>query len=63
MLNTQKTLTGFIVLTLMLLLFFYQAAEANECLNCHTNPGKLIKITREIDKDRPVIESKSKGPG
>ncbi|WP_462324918.1 hypothetical protein [Desulfoplanes sp.] len=42
-----------------------QTAEAqSQCVLCHTSPVKLIKITREINKNNPVKENaKSKGEG
>ncbi len=42
-----------------------RTAEAeSQCVLCHTNPVKLIKITREIAKNRPPEEgTKSKGEG
>lgn len=47
-------------------LFWVQAAAAEEsqCIKCHTSSGKLIKITRGLDKYKAKpAESKSKGPG
>lgn len=38
-------------------------AQDSQCVQCHTSSGKLIKITRMLAKDRPVVESKSTGPG
>ena len=62
-LTIRKKLFPHIALLAIFCVFIYSTAKADECLNCHTSPGKLIKITREIEKSRPVIESKSKGPG
>jgi hypothetical protein len=42
------------------------AAGENRCFTCHTNPRKLIQITREIaeaNKGRPAKSSKSEGEG
>ena len=41
----------------------YATANDSQCIDCHTSARKLIKITREIAKTRPVIETKSKGLG
>ncbi len=41
----------------------YAAASDSQCIDCHTSARKLIKITREIAKTRPLVESKSKGLG
>lgn len=41
----------------------HSAEEENNCVACHTNPRKLIQITREIAKRKPPVESASKGPG
>ncbi|MBK5100378.1 MAG: hypothetical protein JJE15_05210 [Desulfobacteraceae bacterium] len=53
---------------LPLFLFFgkhtgHSAENENNCVACHTNPRKLIQITREIAKRNPPVESASKGPG
>jgi hypothetical protein len=54
------------------LLFFsqpviVQAAEGeNHCFSCHTNPRKLIQITRELsklDKNKPGASKETKGEG
>jgi hypothetical protein len=40
--------------------------EENQCFACHTNPGKLIEITRILAKDPDYQPSKSaliKGEG
>lgn len=34
-----------------------QASAESQCFDCHTNAGKLIQITREIVRMRPVIKS------
>jgi hypothetical protein len=42
------------------------AASENHCFICHTNPRKLIKITREIaaaNKGKPAKSSKTEGEG
>ena len=42
------------------------ADEENHCFTCHTNAGKLIKITREIakaDKDKPGGSAETEGEG
>ena len=47
-------------------LFWVHAAAAkdSQCVKCHTSSGKLIKITRSLDKYKTKpAESKSKGPG
>jgi hypothetical protein len=41
-------------------------ASENHCFTCHTNPRKLIQITREIakaNKDKPAKSSKIAGEG
>ncbi|BBO78226.1 hypothetical protein DSCW_56430 [Desulfosarcina widdelii] len=54
------------------LLFFsqpivVQAAEGeNHCFSCHTNPRKLIQITRELSKlakNKPGASKETKGEG
>jgi hypothetical protein len=42
---------------------FIAESLASQCIDCHNNPKKLIQITREIAKTRPVKESKSEGKG
>jgi hypothetical protein len=50
-----------------LIVSFYSLGDAwsqvtngeNHCFNCHTNPGKLIQITREIAKTRKGKQVKS----
>ena len=61
--KNSKLMVIFVVITLGGFFYSVYLAVANECLNCHTSPRKLIQITREIEKSRPVRESKSKGPG
>lgn len=42
------------------------AASENHCFTCHTNPRKLIQITREIakaNKGKPAKSSKTEGEG
>jgi hypothetical protein len=42
------------------------AAGENQCFTCHTNPRKLIQITREIAKAKkglPAKSSESEGEG
>ena len=42
------------------------AQKENHCFTCHTNPGKLISITREIaktDKSKPGGSPETKGEG
>jgi hypothetical protein len=42
------------------------AAAENHCFTCHTNPRKLIQITREIakaNKGKPAKSSKTEGEG
>jgi hypothetical protein len=42
------------------------AANENHCFTCHTNPRKLIQITREIakvNKGEPAKSSKTEGEG
>ncbi|MGD2036909.1 MAG: hypothetical protein PVH28_03435 [Desulfobacterales bacterium] len=42
------------------------AASENHCFTCHTNPRKLIQITREIakaNKGKPEKSSKTEGEG
>ena len=42
------------------------AAGENHCFTCHTNPRKLIQITREIakaNKGKPAKSSKTEGEG
>ena len=54
------------------LLFFSQpitvqaAEDENHCFTCHTNPRKLIQITREISKlatNKPGASKETKGEG
>ncbi len=42
------------------------AEQENHCFSCHTNPRKLIKITRNIaktDKGKPGASAETKGEG
>ncbi|MGD8837197.1 MAG: hypothetical protein PVJ84_12585 [Desulfobacteraceae bacterium] len=42
------------------------ATEKNHCFSCHTNPQKLIQITRQLEKVRKPTQAKStltKGEG
>jgi hypothetical protein len=42
------------------------AASENHCFTCHTNPRKLIQITREIakaNKGKSAKSSKTEGEG
>jgi hypothetical protein len=42
------------------------AQKENHCFTCHTNPRKLIAITREIaktNKDKPGGSPETKGEG
>ena len=44
----------------------FAAASENHCFTCHTNPRKLIQITREIakaNKGKPAKSSKTEGEG
>ena len=45
------------------LMGFIANTYANQCIECHNSPKKLIQITREIEKTRPAKETKSKGLG
>jgi nitrate/TMAO reductase-like tetraheme cytochrome c subunit len=54
------------------LLFFAQAPavrsaeQENHCFSCHTNPRKLIEITREIaraNQDKPGASIETEGEG
>lgn len=54
------------------LLFFSQPIvvqadeDENHCFTCHTNPRKLIQITRELSKlakDKPGASKETKGEG
>jgi nitrate/TMAO reductase-like tetraheme cytochrome c subunit len=63
------TLTLFMVVGCLCFLIFenHQAQTAeteSQCVLCHTSPVQLIKITREIAKNKPVEGAKkSKGEG
>jgi len=37
--------------------------KESQCIKCHTSAKKLIKITREIAKNRPVLKAESEGDG
>lgn len=42
------------------------AQEENHCFTCHTNPRKLIEITREIaraDQEKPGASIETEGEG
>lgn len=42
------------------------AQQENHCFSCHTNPRKLIEITREIaraDQDKPGASIETEGEG
>jgi hypothetical protein len=52
-------------LPLFLFLFFPLSCclAADNCLNCHTKPGELIKITRNLEKPGIEQSSETKGEG
>ncbi|MGM0428166.1 MAG: hypothetical protein ACQEQ7_13115 [Thermodesulfobacteriota bacterium] len=60
-----------LALTICLVFFWssrvtWSAEEENHCFTCHTNAGKLIKITREIqkaNKDKPGGSAETEGEG
>ena len=63
---------AFIILALVVSLYFLDdscslaATGENHCFTCHTNPRKLIQITREIAKARkgePVKSAAIEGEG
>jgi len=42
------------------------ALAENHCFTCHTNPRKLIEITRELaksDQDKPGASAETEGEG
>ncbi len=44
----------------------WSGQRVNQCFSCHTNPGKLIEITREIAKrntDKPGASAETEGEG
>jgi hypothetical protein len=44
----------------------WSAEDENHCFTCHTNPRKLIEITREISKlnsKKPGASKETKGEG
>jgi nitrate/TMAO reductase-like tetraheme cytochrome c subunit len=60
------------LVVVLCMLFFSQptivhsADNENHCFTCHTNPRKLIKITREISKldtNKPGASKETKGEG
>lgn len=52
-------------LPLFLFLFFPFSCcfAADNCRNCHTKPGELIKITRNLEKPGIEQSSETKGEG
>jgi hypothetical protein len=42
---------------------FSAETPKSQCFKCHTSAKKLIEITREIAKTRPVIKSANEGEG
>jgi hypothetical protein len=65
-----KWITYSLLLVLFVSIFCKAESQApprrSQCFSCHTNPGKLIKITRELAKDPDYRPSKSaliKGEG
>lgn len=63
----SKLLGEIVVLILFLVAALAQSifgATHSQCVACHTSPGKLIKITREIAKNQPPVHSPlSEGEG
>jgi hypothetical protein len=63
----KRTMRSIHATAAALLIFMFcapsYADDQSQCAACHTSAGKLIQITRQIAKDRPVVESKSTGPG
>jgi hypothetical protein len=65
------TLKASIVFALILSLWAWgpfsvpAAADVNQCFSCHTNPRKLIQITREIEASRPkpAASAETEGEG
>ena len=65
------TTSVFLAMGLSMFLFYgnrtaISAQEENHCFTCHTNPRKLIKITREIaesEKSKPKASAETKGEG
>jgi hypothetical protein len=54
----------FSVLCLIVNPLIGNAENENQCVNCHTNAKRLIDITREIAKTRPVgKDTEKKGEG
>jgi hypothetical protein len=61
----------FLAMGLSMFLFYgnraaISAQEENHCFTCHTNPRKLIKITREIaesEKSKPKASAETAGEG
>ena len=60
-----------LILAVSILLFYgspvvRSAQQENHCFTCHSNPRKLIEITREIakaDKGKPGASVETKGEG
>jgi hypothetical protein len=59
----KKRSISLMTFILFVLMGFIAEAYANQCIECHNSPRKLIQITREIAKTRPAMETKSKGLG
>lgn len=66
----KLTAIGAVVVVCLLLLSGRPAVQSaeneNHCFTCHTNPRKLIEITREIsrlDTQKPGASKETKGEG
>ncbi len=66
----KLTAIGAVVVVCLLLLpgtpAVQSAENENHCFTCHTNPRKLIEITREIsrlDTQKPGASKETKGEG
>lgn len=66
----NSTRTGLAIVVCLVVIFFIQmpntAFAENYCFTCHTNPRKLIEITRELAKsnlDKPGASAETEGEG
>lgn len=69
--KNMKYLGGFFIIIFFLVFFAFSPKirkafseiSKSRCFKCHTSAKQLIKITREIAKTRPVVESENEGEG
>jgi len=55
-----KNVYNFFIISILLILFILPVtlfADTSQCAECHTNPVKLIRITREYAQELAPLQS------